>query len=107
MTPTRTGKSSSKKRRGYERYLKTKKGKEIYNRRSVTVEPLFEQIKSLFEMEPVWMRGKMNVAPLLLLCVYTYQLLLYYNVVKEQSLVKKSTGQRLVIANVKYIMDGL
>ncbi|MBU1261676.1 transposase [bacterium] len=107
VTPIGTGKSSSKERKDYKRYLKTKKGKEVYNRRSVTVEPLFEKIKSLFEMEPVWMRGKMNVAPLLLLCVYTYQLLLYYNVVKEQSLVKESTGQRLAIANVKYILDGL
>jgi len=53
VTPTRTGKSSSKERKDGKRYLKTKKGKEVYSRRSVTVEPLFEQIKSLFEMEPV------------------------------------------------------
>ncbi len=51
VTPTGTGKSSSKERKDYKKYLKTKKGKEVYSRRSVTVEPLFEQIKSLFEMD--------------------------------------------------------
>ena len=49
----------------------------------------------------------MNVVPLLLLCVITCQLLLIFNVVKEQSLVKESSDQRLAIANVKYILDGL
>ncbi|MFH0774865.1 MAG: hypothetical protein V2A53_05145 [bacterium] len=47
VTSTRTGKSSSKERKNYKRYLKTKKGKKIYNRRSVTVGPLFERIESL------------------------------------------------------------
>lgn len=122
VTPVKTGESSSEERIAYKRYIKTRKGKEVYNRRSVTVEPLFEHITSLFEMEPVWMRGKKNVTPLLLLCVYVYQLLLYYNadmilssteektesnVVENKSLIEEHAEQKLTIANVKYILDGL
>lgn len=107
VVPVEIGKNSAKTRRSYSRYLKTKKGREVFKRRGVTVEPLFEQLKSLFEMEPVWMRGKMNVLPLLLLCVYTYQLLLYYNFVKERSLAKENLEQKSTIARVKYILDGI
>ena len=49
----------------------------------------------------------MNVMPLLLLSVYTYQLLLYYNFVKERSLVKENLRKKSTIASVKYILDGL
>ena len=54
-------------------------GQEFYGRRKVAVEPTFARLKALFEMEPAWMYGLANNRALLLLMVYCYQLLLYYN----------------------------
>jgi len=60
------------------------------------VEPMFDILKSLFSLEPVWMKGKRNVQPLLLLSVFVYQLLLLFNFVKGRP-----------VSHVKYISDGV
>jgi hypothetical protein len=60
------------------------------------VEPMFDILKSLFSLEPVWMKGKRNVQPLLLLSVFAYQLLLLFNFVNGRP-----------VSHVKYIIDGV
>ena len=61
-------------------YLKTPKGRRLYARRTVSVEPFNEWFKSLFEVnDRVWHRGLDNNRTQLLAAVFVYQLLLRYN----------------------------
>ena len=78
------------------RFFKSKRGQRLFRLRKVTVEPMFDILKSLFTLEPAWMKGKRNVQPLLLLCVYAYQLLLLFNFVNGRP-----------ASHVKYLMDGV
>jgi hypothetical protein len=64
--------------------------------RKITVEPMFDILKSLFSLEQVWMKGKQNVQPLLLLAVFVYQLLILFNFINGRPL-----------SHVKYIIDGV
>lgn len=84
------------KRRSHVRFFNSPLGQRIYKLRKTSVEPLFDILKNLFEMEPVWMKGKENVFSLLLLTVYAYQMLLYFN---------HKYGDKT--AHVKYILDGV
>jgi hypothetical protein len=60
------------------------------------VEPMFDILKTLFSLEPVWMKGKQNVQALLLLSIFVYQLLLLFNFVNGRT-----------VSHVKYILDGV
>jgi hypothetical protein len=80
----------------YIRFFKSERGQRLFRLRKITVEPMFDILKSLFSLEPVWMKGKKNVQPLLLLCVFAYQLLLLFNFVNGRS-----------VSHVKYIIDGV
>lgn len=96
VLPLKEYKNTPKKRRSHVRFFQSALGQRIYKLRKTSVEPLFEILKNLFEMEPVWMKGKHNVFPLLLLTVYAYQVLLYFN---------QRFGDKT--AHVKYILDGV
>jgi len=87
---------TSSKRLPYIRFFKSKRGQRLFRLRKITVEPMFEILKSLFSLEPVWMKGKQNVQSLLLLIVFTYQLLLLFNFVNGRA-----------VSHVKYILDGV
>jgi len=87
---------TSSKRLPYIRFFKSKRGQRLFRLRKITVEPMFEIFKSLFSLEPVWMKGKQNVQSLLLLIVFTYQLLLLFNFVNGRA-----------VSHVKYILDGV
>jgi hypothetical protein len=96
VLPLKQCKSTSTKRSSHVRFFNSAMGQRIYKLRKTSVEPLFDILKSLFDMEPVWMKGEQNVSSLLLLTVYAYQILLYFN---------QSFGDRT--AHVKYILDGV
>ena len=68
---------------------------ELYAQRKVTVEPTFGRLKALFELDTVWMYGLANNRALLLLMVYCYQLLLYWN-----------WRHRRRLNHVKHFLDG-
>ena len=69
-----------KHRRQRREFLKSSKGQKLYNRRSQTVEPFNDWLKSLFELEHhVWHRGLENNRTQLSAAIFTYQLLLRYN----------------------------
>ena len=76
-------------------FYKSKKGREIYSTRKISVEPAFDIINGLFDLEPVWMKGKKNVFPLLLLSVSTCLVMMYFNHVNDRP-----------VSNLKYILAG-
>jgi hypothetical protein len=81
VVPMQKHKHTSSKRLPYIRFFKSERGQRLFRLRKITVEPMFDILKSLFSLEPVWMKGKRNVQPLLLLTVFVYQLLLLFNFV--------------------------
>lgn len=54
-------------------------GQQIYSLRSVSVEPLIEQLKDIFAIDPLPVRRYDMVRSMVLLCVLLYQLMVYYN----------------------------
>jgi hypothetical protein len=71
---------SRRRRQERKEYLKSKKGKRLYARRTKTVEPFNEWLKSLFELDGgVWHRGLENNQTQVLAAIFAYQLLVRYN----------------------------
>jgi len=64
-------------------------GQVIYSNRSISVEPLIEQIKSVFRIDPVPARGYDKVHNIVLLSVLLYQLLVYYNCMIQKKIVQE------------------
>ena len=61
-------------------YFKSPKGKRLYARRGITVEPFNEWFKRLFGLsDRVWHRGLGNNKTQVLAAIFAYQLLLRYN----------------------------
>ena len=54
-------------------------GQAIYGLRGISVEPLINQIKEVFGLDPLPLRGKDKVSALCLLCVLVYQLVVLLN----------------------------
>lgn len=54
-------------------------GQVIYSKRSTSIEPLIEHIKSIFRIDPLSIRGYEKVCGIVLLSVLLYQILVYYN----------------------------
>jgi hypothetical protein len=54
-------------------------GQVIYSKRSTSIEPLIEHIKSVFRIDPVPIIGYDKVRSILLLSILLYQILVYYN----------------------------
>jgi hypothetical protein len=96
IVPMEKYKHSASYRLPYIRFFKSERGQRLFRLRKITVEPLFDILKSLFSLEPVWMKGKRNVQPLLLLAVLAYQLLILFNFVNGRP-----------ASHVKYITDGV
>lgn len=61
------------------RFYRSRKGQGIYCTRSRSVEPLFECIKGTFGISSVPVTGSENVTSYLLMCVFVYQISVYYN----------------------------
>lgn len=54
-------------------------GQTIYLKRSTSIEPLIQHIKSVFRIDPVPTRGFDKTCSIVLLTVLLYQILIYYN----------------------------
>lgn len=61
------------------RFYRSRKGQRIYRIRSVSIEPLFECIKDVFGISTSPVIGFENVFSYLLMCVFVYQIAVYYN----------------------------
>ena len=60
-------------------FYESELGQNIYSWRSKSIEPLIEHVKSIFRIDPLPMRGYHQVAGIILLSVFLYQILVYYN----------------------------
>jgi len=54
-------------------------GQVIYSKRSTSIEPLIEHIKSVFRIDPLPIKGYDKVRSILSLSILLYQILVYYN----------------------------
>lgn len=54
-------------------------GQDLYSNRKISIEPLFEIIKDVFNIRTVPVKGFANVKSFVLICVLVYQLAVYYN----------------------------
>jgi len=54
-------------------------GQELYRNRKISIEPLFQILKSTFGIRTVPVNGLYNVKSFVLICVLVYQLAVYYN----------------------------
>ena len=57
ITVPRKGMDKSESRKKYIKEMLTKKNKEQYKKRSITVEPMQAIMKDIFELDTCWMRG--------------------------------------------------
>lgn len=65
------------------RFYRSKHGRRIHNKRSVSVEPLFQCMKDTFGISVAPVRGFENVSSYVLMCVLAYQIAVYYNCVMD------------------------
>ncbi len=54
-------------------------GQELYSQRKVSIEPLFEYLKDIFDIRVLPVKGSDNVKSFVLICVLVYPLTVYYN----------------------------
>jgi hypothetical protein len=62
-------------------FYKSRKGQRVYYNRGVSIEPLFCTIKDTFGMDPSPVIGFENVSSYILMCVFVYQVAVYWNCV--------------------------
>jgi len=61
------------------RFYESRLGQHVYSCRSISVEPLIEHIKDVFDIDPLPVRGFDNARSIVLLSVLLYQVMVYYN----------------------------
>jgi hypothetical protein len=54
-------------------------GEVVYSKRSTSIEPLIEHIKSVFRIDPLPVRGYGKACAVVLLSVLPHQIFVYYN----------------------------
>ena len=60
-------------------FYKSTLGQAIYSKRGTSIEPMINQIKSVFRIDPLPVRGYDKSSGIILLSVLLYQILVYYN----------------------------
>jgi hypothetical protein len=79
VCPIRRYRHTKRERLALIRFYRSRKGQSTYWNRSVSIEPLFECIKNTFGISSVPLIGFENVSSYLLMCVFVYQISVYYN----------------------------
>lgn len=70
----------AQRRQARQKFLRSRRGRKLFARRSQTVEPFNDWFKALFELNhAVWHRGLGNNRTQLLAAIFAYQVLLRYN----------------------------
>ncbi|MEM3077794.1 MAG: transposase [Candidatus Nitrosotenuis sp.] len=64
--------------------FKSDKGQRIIHKRGA-IERQFDRIKDIFGIEPLRVRGEYNVTSYVLMCVFVYQVAIYYNCVTRRT----------------------
>lgn len=79
VTPVKRFEGTPPERLALADFYESEAGQAIYGLRGVTVEPLIGQIKDVFGLDPLPVRGLRRASALYLLCVLIYQLVLCLN----------------------------
>jgi hypothetical protein len=79
VCPVRRYKNTPEARLKLVDFYESALGQVIYSKRSTSIEPLIEHIKSVFRIDPVPLRGFDQVRSILLSSILLYQILVYYN----------------------------
>lgn len=58
-------------------------GQALYADRKISIEPLFEYLKDIFDIRTVPVKGLHNVKSFVMICVLVYQLAVYYNCITK------------------------
>ncbi len=85
VCPVKRYKSTSKERLEFVWFYESVLGQTIYNKRRTSIEPLIEHIKSVFRIDQLPARGFHKVSSIVLLSVLLYQIMVYYNCMKNKS----------------------
>jgi hypothetical protein len=81
VCPVRRYRHTKGSRLGLISFYRSRKGQKVYGARGVSIEPLFQCIKDTFGISSVPVIGFDNVSSYLLMCVFVYQVAVYYNCV--------------------------
>jgi hypothetical protein len=79
VVPIEIKKHTPPKRRKLGLWFATPFAQKLYRQRGISVEPFWERIKRLFEIEPIWKKGKKFAAALFQMAVLTYLLIMFAN----------------------------
>ena len=79
VCPVRRYKNTPEERLKLVEFYESALGQVVYSRRSTSIEPLIEHIKSVFRIDPVPVKRLDKVRGIVLLSVLLYQILVYYN----------------------------
>jgi DDE family transposase len=80
------GKSTPQHRRDRAAYLASPQGKARYRQRGSSIEPFFGTIKAFFHLDPLPLQGKTNASVLILLALYAWNLIVFFNFVNDRPL---------------------
>jgi hypothetical protein len=79
VTPLRVYKNTPPERVKLAEFYSSPMGKALYRLRSVSVEPFISQLKAIFHIDPLPMKGRKNAEAYFLLTTLIYQLTVYLN----------------------------
>jgi hypothetical protein len=79
VCPVRQYKNTPQDRQKLVDFYESPLGQTIYSKRSTSIEPLIEHIKSIFRLDPLPTRGYDKACAIVLISVLLYQILVYYN----------------------------
>jgi len=79
VCPVKRYKRTKEERLKLVEFYESALGQVVYPKRSTSIEPLIEHIKSVFRIDPVPVKGLDKVRSIVLLSVLLYQILVYYN----------------------------
>jgi Transposase DDE domain len=77
--PVRRYKNTQQERLQLVDFYESPLGQAIYSKRSTSIEPLIEHIKSVFRIDPLPVRGYDKACAIVLISILLYQILVYYN----------------------------
>ncbi|MDE1863743.1 MAG: transposase, partial [Thaumarchaeota archaeon] len=79
VCPIKRYKNTPQERLELVEFYKSKEGQVIYSTRKISIEPLFECLKDAFGISVLPVRGFDISASHVLMCVFAYQIAVYYN----------------------------
>lgn len=86
VCPIKRYKNTKQERLELIHFYESRLGQSVYSCRSISVEPLIEHIKDVFNIDPLPVRGFGNAKSIVLLSVLLYQMMVYYNYLTRRPL---------------------